>query len=615
MGGFWPIMLSTVHDRVPLQFFFIPPDEVPIKQRWDGLSVTCSILADPLTDEQKKVFEEGKAVIYVTMADWFWGVPPYPGIYEEWYPGSMPGLTAGSLYAPVDGTMKYDPNGEYLSRAMVRLTSDLIGKEINLAGYAYRPYLDVDVIRTRFRKDFSVDYYELAAPPWPGAYDMRAKVELWKALRDIPTKPVGFEIRNGYRLPYWADFTDIRNLKELASSPLYAALNSCGYKITRDQIKEFHESRGKINFAGVMAEVIEKIKDMLKLANVKYLESSFPEIVAAGEPFSATHRFYNEGEPGMAQLRLIADGDMTTTSFTANKIASFPESLNMPWDDLKRNYLVELLSPVPTPIKITKLTLEGKDYKPFDLPSLLTDSKSFASFIPAGFPVAALGSVDAPDRQRAGDVFTLDLPITNTGYRGDIGVRIIAPGFEQDIMQRIDSGATITPRYTGEMSATESFRITAIPIYLGRNKETVLGAEKVFEITPRNTLFHWDGVVKVFGGYAERNEFTGFVAGKNVRVKGLTITPGTGPLPFGYAGYMLTGTLGEGETAEIEYDELYYLRVEVVSGIAIARRGALVERDTKLYEYSVLPTPAMASHAFKSIGSLLSRTATKLEMR
>jgi len=548
--------------KYPLSFFIIPPSEALVKSYGEYIDFSFTVIAEPKGVFEREYFDNGWLYIEAGLEARCSGmlIPTEPYVPGLIYP-----------YLPLRNV---EPE-----KAFVKVTKDNVGKEIEIS----------QRLRIPTREEAAwIGWFAHAG----GIFDLSPRV------------------RSMYHLPAWdaTRFEEVPygSLAEVRY-PLYAALNSLAFLVSRDAI-----TKPTLDFKSLVEQAVAKIKEFLTarglMPNVQYLESVFPAIVPAAEPFSATHSYINRGAPGPVELQLTRGTTMSTISFTADAISRFGETIDMPWDDLVLGYLSQILYPPNLSLKITKMTLEGREYKPLDIPKMLGEARSFSlPTIKAGFPTAALGQVDAPARLKPGDIFTLNFPITNTGYRGDIGVRISASD-EQEVMQRVDRGVTITPKYSGEMPVAEVVRIKAIPIHLGRNKEKVLGGEKVIEIRPLNCLFHWDNVARIFGGYSERNEFTGFVAGKNVTVRGLTVTPGTGPLPFGYAGYMLTGTLGEGESAEIEYDDLYFLRIEAVKGIATARRGTLIERDTTLYEYSVVPTPSMAAHTLKSVVSLLTKT-------
>jgi hypothetical protein len=385
---------------------------------------------------------------------------------------------------------------------------------------------------------------------------------------------------------------------------------SAGRKKLEEAIANF--GQGSID---EMRSHFEKIKDAFPLPNMKFVETQYPKIVAAGEPFNINHQLYNAGSPGKVNLSLISDGTDLSRSLDADKVMYIPQSLEMPWDNLTKQFSGNLFSKVPLPYWIEEISIDGRVYKPLALPDVLTDSKVWSINIEAGFPLAALGDIAAPSRAKPGDRIRVSFPVTNTGYKGDVGARIKAPEFEREIMQRVDSGVSITPAFEGEMPAMESYKISVTPIYLGRGRNTVLGTEKAIEIKPMNCLLHWDKFASLQGGYSELNPVQGFVAGKNLRIRGLDASVGTGGPPFlPYGGYVLSGNLGPGDVATIEYDELYYLKIEMGKEIAIGRRGTLIEKATKTYEYSQLPLPSMAIYSLKSLGSLLTRTAPRLDV-
>jgi len=473
------------------------------------------------------------------------------------------GLGLYTLNAPVSGDLG------------VKVTKDDIGKELSVSG------------------SFQCGWTEpwIANPPIPGVYDLK----IWPSLYDGREKP---------------------HPAYVGSGPCYVGIAAAGYMVSRDAIKKTVVPI-KEELLQMVNRRVEAMKSTLGFPDPRYLDNIFPSIVAAGEPFSGTHRLYNAGGPGKIELKMTADAVSQTLPFTASQdqVISFQESLSMPWDDLKRNYFTKLFAHPPVPIKVTSITYEGYDYKPIGFP-VLTDEKAFSILVDAGFPMPVLGDINAPESAKPGDIIRAIFPVTNQGYRGDVGVRVSMPGFERDIMQRIDRDVTIMPSLETEMPVAESIIISVTPIHLGRNKETILGTQKLVEISPMNCLLHWDKFVTVRGGYKELNPVSGFVAGKNLRIAGLDASVGTGGPPFmPYGGYILSGNLGPGDIATIEYDELYYFKMDMDKEIATAKFGALIERTTKTYEYSQIPTPSMTLHSLKSVGILLTKPAPRLEVR
>jgi len=618
----------------PLYFFHVPPANVPIRGTYETVSVTGRIkINEPVTEEQKKAFKEGRAVLEVKGGGFM--VRPVSGPYNHiavdydaahrrfkfrtmvWYWGAPPVLS-GTLEMKVDRRMKYDPGGEYYRVA--RLDEDLIGEEIEFTAFSWRPkWVDhVYWVSERVTGLIAGTPPDYAAIAGPGVYDQKYEACLCYYTRgDIPTSRRDFE-----SFLYAQRRYPIYRPKLIDAAGLYAALASFGYRVTRDAVRDKYEQWGDIDFAARARQIINTLAertDTWKLPDVKYLESSFPDIVAAAEPFTALHKLYNQGHPGKAELRLTADGEKTTLPFSADRVTNITENLTMPWDDFTRNYLAEIFTQIPKrTLEITQLTLAGYTYTPVDVKDLLlklTDSKTFYGFVRAGFPLPVLGDIDVPEIAKPGERVRAILPVTNQGYRGDVGVRIRAPGFERDVMERIDCGASIMPAFEGEMPAAEIYRISVTPIHLGRNRVTIEGEERIIEVKPINCLLHWENFITIRGGYRELNPVTGFVAGKNLRIRGLDASIGIGGPPFlPYGGYILSGNLGPGDIATIEYDELYYLKVETGKEIATAMLGSLIERATTVYEYSVIPTPAMALRVPKAFGVMLTEAVPRLEV-
>jgi len=553
--------------KAPLSFFVIPPSEALVKSYGEYIDVSFTVIAEPKGVSEREYFDKGWLYIKPDLTTYWSGMLMPTGPY-------IPGLIYP--YLPLRGGPE--------PQDFVKVTKDNVGREIEVS--------------CRFRIPTEVEAGSIAFFAHTGIFDLCPGVRYF------------------WHPPTWIAerFEEVSygSLAELRS-PLYAALNSLAFRVSRDAI-----TKPTVDFKSLIEQAIAKIKEFLTarglMPNVQYLESVFPAIVPAAEPFSVTHSYVNRGAPGPVELQLTRGTEMSTIPFTANAISRFGETVDMPWDDIVLGYLSQILYPPNLSLRITKMTLEGREYKPLDIPKMLGEAMSFSSStIKAGFPTAALGEVKAPDRVKPGDTFTMNFPVTNQGYRGNIGVRIIAPDFDQQVMQRVDSGVTITPTYRGEMPVAESMKIRVTPMHLGRNKATILGTEKVIEIRPMNCLLHWENLVSLRGGYKEVNPVSGFVAGKNVRVRGLSTAIGTGGPPFlPYGGFVLSGNLGSYDEAFIDFDELYFLRVESGLEIATARNGALIERVAKLYEYSVVPTPSMAAHSLKSIRSLVTRTAPTL---
>jgi len=327
--------------------------------------------------------------------------------------------------------------------------------------------------------------------------------------------------------------------------------------------------------------------------NLKLLLEKVPDIFPAGDEFSFNVISRNEGFVGETRVKvsgeIIGERERAPTGWTT----TFSPRFTMPWDDTILVVTGEVLG-------------RGKEWTE-------TDRKEVK--ILAGFPLAVLEDIDAPEIARPGERIRVGFPIRNDGFRGDVGVRVRAPGFERDIMQRIDRGASITPTYTGEMPPAEAVRISVTPIHLGRNREVVAGESRVIEIKPINCLLHWENFITIRGGYREFNPVSGFIAGKNLRIRGLESSIGTGGPPFlPYGGYILSGNLGPGDIATIEYDELYYFRVETDKEIATAMFGSLIQRATTLYEYSTIPTPAMVLRAPRAFGTMLTEATPRLEV-
>lgn len=386
---------------------------------------------------------------------------------------------------------------------------------------------------------------------------------------------------------------------------IFGAIHGDGSKV-----EEFINRYGTPTLDDV-AKILEEMKDRLPpMPDIRYDRSQYPSLMPAGEPFSIEHHLKNPGSPGTGLWDMTINGEKSSYPLEVDGLPMFTERLEMPYFDLSRSYSLDLYSDVEPKVEIVDTSLG----RPIDL-RLLTDTRAFTIPITAGFPLAILGDITAPITLRPGDKIEIGFPVRNDGYRGDIGLRLSADDFSRETMERVDSGATMMATFEGEMPVTEVYRISATPIHIGKNRETISGAEKTIEITPINCLFHKENIVELFGGYPELNTFTGFIAGKNVRVSGLSTTPGTGG-PLGglipYGGYILSGSLGPEDRATIDFDELYFLRVETARGIATARLDNLIERDSKLYEFSVVPTLAMMAHPVSVITTAMRKVAPRL---
>jgi len=191
------------------------------------------------------------------------------------------------------------------------------------------------------------------------------------------------------------------------------------------------------------------------------------------------------------------------------------------------------------------------------------------------FPNPSIEYVDAPKSARPGTEFNVKIKVKNLGCPGDVMliIRNLLTGEETSHETKLASGALMDYVYTSEMPPEREIVFRAVPQYLGRGKKWYNG-QNITEIKIKaiDTLLHEENRIWLLGGL-ESNTFTGFVAGKNVKVEGLDIILGTGG-PFGnfvsYDGYILSGNLRPGDIATIEFDELYYLRVETDKDIATA---------------------------------------------
>jgi len=246
---------------------------------------------------------------------------------------------------------------------------------------------------------------------------------------------------------------------------------------------------------------------------------------------------------------------------------------------------------------------------------VLTDHKEFTQVIKACFAESELGIFDYPERLRLGDKFSLSIPVTNVGCKGEVGLRIFDGDTEVERLRRIDNGETTYFSYSSEMPVKHVFSLRLDTIHLDRNRAIVIDGTKIIDIRAANSLLHEESSVTIYGGYRELNPVTGFVAGKNLRISGLDSSIGTGGPPFlPYGGYLLSGNLGPGDIATIEFDELYFFRVEMGKEIATAMLGSLIDRATTIYEYSVIPTPAMALRVPKAFGVMLTEAVPRLEV-
>jgi len=417
----------------------------------------------------------------------------------------------------------------------------------------------------------------------------------------------------------------------VSSSPFYI-FPDCAVIVvdTEEEKRKGRELLAKLAREMPSPEVLEREQgDIIRWINcykpdLRFVETPSIGIIPAAEPFEIEHFFINQGtdiyqsgikvSEGSGQCQSRIDGLVQT--FTAKPQTTYRilETGTMPWDDIEKVYDIGAFSFWAPFLRLERINIDGKDATLLPL-WVQTDARKLPFEIKAGFPLAALGDIDAPDIAKPGDRIRVNFPVRNDGFRGDVGVRVSLPGFDREIMERIDSGATITPSYSGEMPPAEVVRISVTPIHLGRNREVVAGESRSVEIKPTNCLLHWENFITIRGGYREFNPVAGFVAGKNLRIRGLESSIGTGGPPFfPYGGYILSGNLGPEDIATIEYDELYYLRVETDKNIATAMLGSLIDRATTLYEYSVIPTPAMVLRIPRVFGTMLTGAVPTLEV-
>lgn len=627
----------AARDKFPISFFLIPPDEAIIKDRGETFDVSMTVATD--ADEAPFSFwahwSHQVWVVYPTRG---YSIPAaqYTSPYVEEYPPRAPIVKRGE---PVtySWTLTVDPTGRTPILVPLSLVIQLTGPVI-------------DAIRTD--GTFYFAFWSLVVTP------------------DI----------------------------------------DAGRKKIEDAIRQFDQLK-----TGLAYMNLEKIKDAFKLPDMKFLDSKYPDISAAAEPFTISHELYNAGSPGKASLFLVGDGVDFSQPFDAtDRRLSLPEELTMPWDDMSRHYDGSLFAELKPVVWVEELTLNGRTHKPLPFPNVVTDIKSWTTSIKAGFPdlkilsaeapgeicagerfsvpikvgntgfigqtrlkvgdlvidegkrgsgwegvftpdfdmpyddvslpitaealgrgkvwtrtdarvpdikagfaEGELGTFEYPERIRPGDKFSIDIPVKNVGCRGETGLRLFDGETEIERLTRIDSGATTWVKFGSEMPVVDILKLRLSPIHLDRNKVVAIDDTKMLEIKAGNFLFHQENAVNLFGGYRELNPVSGFVAGKNVRISGIATAPGTGG-PLGglipYGGYILSGNLGPDDVAHIEYDELYFLRIETGMGIATARLGNLIERDTKQYEYSVVPTPAMMFQPVSVLTTSMRKAAPRLEV-
>jgi len=366
------------------------------------------------------------------------------------------------------------------------------------------------------------------------------------------------------------------------------------------------------------------------LPDMKYYDTIAPTIIPAGETFVVHHQLYNYGEAGSVKMWMKVDEQETASTFFADKPTASPtrggtmdfsETLEMPWDDVRHDYSIELSSVIEPWLEVTQISItihrvrDDKDvtkrYGLIKLPDVITDSKSFDIPITAGFPQASLGFFSAPESLKPGDPYDISFPVSNLGARGDVGISILSAGFSSETSRRVDSGDSIVPQLQGEMPAIESLRVTAVPWHLGRYKAKVYGEERVVEIKPKDAIMQWLDMVSIRGG----GDIIGFVAGKNLEVTGIRIEPSMGGPPFLKSpGYIFSTVLGPEDLIMIKFEELYYIRVETGKEVAIGRRGTLIDRAVKMYEYSCVPTPSMLSFSIRALGATLTKRRQQLRV-
>lgn len=328
--------------------------------------------------------------------------------------------------------------------------------------------------------------------------------------------------------------------------------------------------------------------------NLNLLNIDAPREVCAGETYRVPMTVVNTGCGGQTRLK-DTDTVIDERRRESGEEKVFTLTREMPYGDIWLFLTAEVL---------------GRDKE-------WITTADIPSEIKAAFAKSEIGAFDYPKGLRAGEGFSMSVPVRNVGCRGETGLRIFDGETEVERVERIDRGAYITPTFSSEMPPVSVLRMRLNSIHLGRDGEVVIDDTKTIEMRLVNTLDQLEKAVKMYGGYAERNTFAGFVAGKNVKISGIPTVPGTGG-PLGglipYGGYIISGDLGPGDIATIEFDELYFLRVETVKGIATIRASRLLERDTKIYEYSVTPTPAMMFQPVNLLTTSLRKVAPRLEI-
>ena len=350
------------------------------------------------------------------------------------------------------------------------------------------------------------------------------------------------------------------------------------------------------------------------------LSVEFPEVFAAGEEYSGGISITNK-DSSPSRFRTLLDTEVIDErTLGGNESVRFTSPpITMPYDDVIHKITVEALPKVYVlRYVIDPLTGYGLDPHWVDTGEFgrewLRSAETTVSVL-AGFARAVFEEIDFPTVARPGERIQIGIPVRNTGYRGEVGLRAVGPGISEESMVRIDPGDMRYFTFVLEMPASEILRLTLTPISLGRRREVVEGAEEGVEIEPMNCLLHWDRLVTVRGGYRELNPVTGFVAGENLRITGFDTCLGIGGPPFlPYEGYILSGNLGPGDIARVEFDRLYYLRVDTERDIATACFGSLVDRAATVYEYSTLPTPEMMVRLPKAIAAVITAVTPSLKV-
>jgi len=573
-GGFLSIV--TYFDRigVPAQFFMIPPDGAAIKTRGEWFTITTLVKTD--VDDEVLVEVHPRWMEYPG--------PPYPppGAYNPW-------------------PRMYAVRGPGYLQGFSRLTKD----------EPARITTEWRVVRWEEWGEICGEGESLVPDltPVTGVIDLTWTTKEYIGAPGFATsleagRIVGPRFYRTGTAVYWLFWSLV------ITTDIEAGIR---------KIREYIEKYGQ----GGPDKQLELLKSMKArrltppMPDVKYSRSEFPSIWAAGEPLSISHGLRNDGAAGRISLDMTADGRAISEVFDVEPGSfSLPERLMMPYIDITRNYSLNIFSHFPLKIWIEEIEFEGRTYKPIPL-LLPTDSQFFSIPIKAGFPEPEIFPFAPPSRLRPGDEFTVDFAIINRGFRGDVGIRLDVNGTVLEKVERIDRNAITYAKYSGEMPVIDILQFIASPIYRGENENIFARTPVTAVIRAMNALFHRDNEIRIVGGHEPFNKVIGFVAGKNVTVTGLDTAPGTGG-PLGqilpYSGIIFMGELGPDDTAVIKFDELYFIRVETDRGIATARLKALVERDTKLYEYSTIPTPAMIGNSLKSVVSLLTRVSPRLEV-